>query len=483
MPHQLVRVFFLLGLVCSSHLHPLDAHTNQTNTALDPGHGRAGDVVTAIDKFFQANPKVVDDLATCMAHVMTDAHGLSRCSVTADIASLASTLLTLASPVPAPHGSRPAPFAVSASSNVVEAAPFVLMGFLTTTVGWVAGKITTPRPHETAAEKIHRTFGSFHGFWEAVSKHSEQTQREMVTSMCLLADDYEPSILKPIFHPSSATTTPTDKTTEANTTNTVSTLTQSSEGDLVDDLDKHDAKEAANPDDASASLLEISGASEPRDPNVFIYGDSDEPNVEPDSNMVKLLGGNLESLGASNVFTPALDEESSIFAQDPPIVDPLEKRGFYCWERIREKVIQARDLRSWRILVKRATKLFGIMLVLGGMSFVVHAAAGWKSTTGCDHSRLTTDFESPNGDCMFNFDDVQVCKTTCHNALGSSGMYWCFFHDPADPTWVPIRQCPEQPTTALDQATNVQLAANSTTLDLPTDSPSSSSSSSSSLLS
>lgn len=130
----------------------------------------------------------------------------------------------------------------------------------------------------------------------------------------------------------------------------------------------------------------------------------------------------------------------------------LKERASQCWEKLLEKVMHVRDLRSWRMMVKRSLRTLAVLMCVTG---IVNLVFGYNMITQqnpeCKETALNTDttWLRHRTDCMNDHNGFYVCKVFClvqpYADQQMQGFYWCFTDKSTGfATWVPTVECPSQ---------------------------------------
>lgn len=137
-----------------------------------------------------------------------------------------------------------------------------------------------------------------------------------------------------------------------------------------------------------------------------------------------------------------------------------EEAAFRCWGRVREVVLQAREFRSWRILVKRGIKWFAIVMLLTGVGYLVAGSKGIETVVNSEsHCNLGDIKDHLNElnlgnsiNCRTTDGSFSSCRGRCIHGSDDSytdALYICFASTTSGiRSWLPIQECPGVNTTS-----------------------------------
>jgi len=348
--------------------------------------------------------------------------------------------------------------------------PLVITGFFVFAMSWVVGKVRRPRPNEVPAEKLRRVFGTFEHFSLAMSKVEVTERTQWVRGLCVLANDADGALLGDIVPPwehaeqldsgfeniEAPTEAPLlskriqsaiareDRTNELSGTSPELPKSkpqpdqeadqeqpQQVESDGIENSGKNTkTQREGNTKSVSARGKEDSGSGEARDDEVSMM--QIETSDNDDTHNTKKVG-----------------KETKNGTQNDNDVDPLMIRAEQCWGSLREEVIQTRDIRSWRVMVKRSMRALSFLLAVSGTLLYFLAIMG-PGTTSCDQGQLAIEGAQAIESCDTSY-GFELCRCACLRAPDAAaryGYHMCFAADSVGDKqgeWIALVTCPNLP--------------------------------------
>lgn len=288
-----------------------------------------------------------------------------------------------------------------------------------------------PNEHliEWEAERLFMKHnGEFDKFWISLVRETPQFQKKFLGELCMLSQSFSPREVDAV-----------------------------EQAEIVIEAPKEVApapKEAAKPKEVEAfPETEIVNA-QPGAIPISLNGVIPQGLSKAKKN--ELLEGKLNSMfrlyreSMSRMKSP---ERSSFLELEvnPPeirIVDKdksLKTAASQCWEQLKEKVLDMRDMRNWRLAIKKALRsaafFFAAVLLLGVATTVDLSLSGndgvGKRASGLFRKQCTID-SLKDAVCMNT--ELQICRTPCPN--GVDFVFNTCFIDETNAYWVPMNKCP-----------------------------------------
>eukprot|EP00299_Pterocystis_sp_00344_P004550 c1572_g1_i1.p1 GENE.c1572_g1_i1~~c1572_g1_i1.p1 ORF type:complete len:354 (+),score=90.53 c1572_g1_i1:70-1131(+) len=247
--------------------------------------------------------------------------------------------------VPTTHGTRPTALTTGIAIDRkvwVWVGSFSVLAVSSLYVASVVGQTTKPRPDELESERLHRQFGSFANFWQAVSAVESPEKERWIGALCLVAGEFDPRL-----------------------------------------VDSPIASESTN-----AAVSEST------------YSD---------------INAEVERFSSEVEKSQDLEQDTENAAE--------QVHARECWGKLVDKIIAQRDMRSWRMMVKRSLKIVALLLSVVAVTCIASVGALLHSEIAeCSEDVLEKTFGKPKS-CN-SVQSTKTCRVLCPNPEHSS-FYLC----------------------------------------------------------
>jgi len=309
----------------------------------------------------------------------------------------------------------------------VGAIAFVLVAFL-------LFQVSDVRLVEWESEKVFLRFKEFENFWNVASRLPSSTRSQWVRQMCVMADaftplDYEDLGDDLIVLP------------KALTQATIPTTPVSAVEEPVAKV-VSDAVPAAVPVSLNGVVAPSQLASRRGE---MLQGSLDKLMKLYQNSMERMRTSRSSFLEVSSELSDLSDTSKNNIldqlAASASVASPKEmKSAQHCWKKLKAKVLDQRDTRRWRVLVKRAMMALGAFL-LGLFSLACVAVLDCFTTSDggvtlrmCDQPNQTTT------DCSY-YGSVSMCRAPCPNQALLVQYVMCYHDVGNNYYWVRMTSC------------------------------------------
>lgn len=300
-----------------------------------------------------------------------------------------------------------------------EFVTLVVVGVFTLGSAYWLGQVSKPYQPEFEVEKMYRKFHTFSTFWGAVGKQQSPQKERWVGTLCLVAGVFDPPFLEGGQAKKAPAPGPAEEAPLGNEDDTFSGV--------------------------AAELARAAEAQEEEEEMVV----GDDADKEGKAALGAGRGKDVQD-GLAMLEVQATHSQAVLGSR-------LRRRGNRCWQSLKDKVMNERDLRSYRMMVKRSFKTLACMMLLTGITLFLygaHSFFGSKAASECKQGNIDVLTAGVGRDelpvdhtCMNDRNGFQVCRVQCKaprlKRERQTGFYMCFMDKSTNfAEWVPLVECP-----------------------------------------
>jgi len=331
------------------------------------------------------------------------------------------------------------------SSALSKAIPMVVAAIAFVGIAFMLFQVPNLRLVEWESESVFMKFKDFQKFWTVASRLPASSRTKWIQQMCMMADAFSPIDIPEGEDEELTPDTPSQKREEDKKEETQIPENERVAPDIPD----------AVPGAVPVSLNGVVAPAAQTQKGEMLQGSLDKLMRLYQNSMQRMRTEKRSFLELSSTTTerkaptPAL-EKSDDSGKLKSVVDRLvatagtttpEERNAaaFCWKRLKRKVLDERDLRRWRVLVKRGLMALGIFLLAMFTLSALNVADNITTNEGGIVQR--TCLEPLHGTTCSTQGIFQMCRSPCPSDPNFSQFTICF-HDLGDKYyWLPVTDC------------------------------------------